>query len=178
MAGIRPTTNYGALVLNATYEPLCVVSARRAVVLLLTSKAIAVTEGDDIFRSERQTLRVPSVLRLTRYVRVPYHAHVGLTRRAVFARDGNRCAYCQGPAETIDHVIPRSRGGEHIWTNVVAACARCNHLKGNRTPAEIGWRLHVAPRAPQGAAWRILGHRVPDPRWADWLGWAGAEVSA
>jgi 5-methylcytosine-specific restriction endonuclease McrA len=92
-----------------------------------------------------------------------------MSRRAIFARDGWRCAYCHGSAETIDHVLPRSRGGRHAWDNVVAACARCNHTKGDKTPAELGWRLRVIPMAPKGLAWRVLGHRAPDPRWADWL---------
>jgi 5-methylcytosine-specific restriction endonuclease McrA len=65
--------------------------------------------------------------------------------------------------------MPRSRGGIHAWDNVVAACARCNHKKGDRTPAELGWRLHAAPAQPKGQAWRVLGHRAPDPRWSDWL---------
>ncbi|MGH2602062.1 MAG: HNH endonuclease [Dehalococcoidia bacterium] len=170
MGGSRITNGSASLVLNATYEPLCVVSQRRAVILVLTSRAICVSDGDGFLHSERQTLPIPSVVRLTRYVRVPYRAHVGLTRRAVFARDRWHGGYCSGPAETIDHVMPRSRGGEHIWENVVAACARCNHVKGDRTPAELGWRLHEAPAAPRGAAWRVLGHRTPDPRWLDWLG--------
>ena len=157
------------LLLNATYEPLCVVSCRRAVVLVLTEKAVPVEEGDGAFHSATTAVPVPSVLRLTRYVRVPYRAQVPLTRRAVFARDGGRCAYCSGPAETIDHVVPRSRGGRHDWDNVVAACARCNHSKGDKTPAELGWRLHVVPAPPKGAAWRVMGHRAPDPRWAQWL---------
>lgn len=169
MPDIRPAASWGALVLNATYEPLCVVSVRRATVLVLTAKAICVADGEGFLHSARHSLPVPSVVRLTRYVRVPYRGHVGLSRRAVFARDGWRCAYCHGPAETIDHVLPRSRGGHHVWENVVAACARCNHTKGDRTPAELGWRLHRLPAAPKGAAWRVLGHRAPDPRWADWL---------
>ncbi|MEU1812171.1 HNH endonuclease [Micromonospora sp. WMMD1076] len=169
MPDIRPTAGSGALVLNATYEPLCVVSVRRAAILVLSAKAICVADGEGILHSARNALPVPSVVRLTRYVRVPYRTHVGLSRRAVFARDGWRCAYCRGPAETIDHVFPRSRGGRHAWENVVAACARCNHTKGDKTPAELGWRLHHLPAAPKGAAWRVLGHRAPDPRWADWL---------
>ena len=170
MSSTRAGDGKGALVLNATYEPLCVVSQRRAVVLVLTSRAVCVTNGDGFLRSERQVVPLPSVVRLNRYVRVPYRAQVGLTRRAVFVRDRWRCGYCQAPAETIDHVIPRSRGGEHIWENVVAACARCNHLKGDRTPAELGWRLRKVPTAPKGPVWRILGHRTPDPRWLIWLG--------
>lgn len=167
---------YGALVLNVTYEPLCVVSVRRAVILILTAKAICVSDGGGLLHSARTSLPMPSVVRLTRFVRVPYRAHVGLTRRAVFARDGWRCVYCGGGAETIDHVLPRSRGGRHTWENVVAACARCNHRKGARTPAEIGWRIPVAPAAPRGAAWRVLGHRTPDPRWADWLTFSATQA--
>ncbi len=170
MPDIPPASRPVALVLNATFEPLCVVSVRRAAILILTSRAVCVTDGDGFLHAERIALAVPSVIRLTRYVRVPYRPHVGLNRRAVFARDGWRCAYCRGPAETLDHVLPRSRGGDHAWENVVAACARCNHRKGDRTPGEMGWRLHRPPAAPKGAAWRILGHRSADPRWNDWLG--------
>jgi 5-methylcytosine-specific restriction endonuclease McrA len=170
MPDIRPTLSSTVLVLNATYEPLCVVSLRRAAILVLSAKAVCVTDGDGILHSAREALTVPSVVRLTRYVRVPYRAHIGLSRRGVFARDGGRCAYCRGPAETIDHVMPRSRGGRHVWENVVAACAPCNHTKGDRTPAEMGWRLATPPAAPQSGAWRVIGHRTPDPRWRTWLG--------
>ena len=178
MPDIRRTAANTALVLNSTYEPLCVVSVRRVTILILSAKAVCVADGDGILHSARASLPVPSVVRLTRYVRVPYRAHVGMSRRAIFARDGWRCAYCKGSAETIDHVLPRSRGGRHTWDNVVAACARCNHAKGDRTPAELGWRLHVAPTAPKGTAWRVLGHRAPDPRWADWLALPDASVAA
>jgi len=169
MPDIRRTANSSALVLNATYEPLGVVSIRRATILILSSKAVCLADGDGVLHSERTSLAVPLVVRLTRYVRVPFRPYVGLSRRAIFARDGGRCAYCHAPAETIDHVLPRSRGGHHAWENVVAACARCNHTKGDRTPGELGWRLRVAPAAPRGSAWRVLGHRAPDPRWAEWL---------
>lgn len=169
MPDIRHTASSSALVLNQTYEPLGVVSIRRAAILLLAAKAVCVADGDGFLHSARECLPIPLVIRLTRYVRVPYRTHVGLSRRAIFARDGGRCAYCQGPAETIDHVLPRSRGGRHTWDNVVAACARCNHVKGAHTPAELGWRLHPAPAAPKGLAWRVLGHRTPDPRWSAWL---------
>ncbi|HZE38548.1 MAG TPA: HNH endonuclease [Stackebrandtia sp.] len=161
------TTN--ALVLNATYEPLCVVSVRRAAVLLLSEKAETVTPGDGFLHSAQAIIQIPSVVRLNRYVKVTRRRGVSLTRRAVFARDGWKCAYCGGPAETIDHVMPRSRGGGHIWENVVASCARCNHKKSDRTPGEMGWRLASAPKAPKNPLWRVLGHRTPDPRWAMWL---------
>src|SRR5437764_10300403 len=103
-----------ALVLNATYEPLCVVSNRRAVVLVLADKAVPVESTGRALHSERIVVEVPSVVRLVRFVRVPYRNHVPLTRRAVFARDGGRCVYCSGPATSLDHVIPKSRGGEHV----------------------------------------------------------------
>jgi 5-methylcytosine-specific restriction endonuclease McrA len=157
------------LLLNATYEPLGVVSSRRAVVLIVAEKAVLVEDGDGAVHSVTRTIPVPAVVRLTRYVRVPYRGHVPLTRRAVFARDGGRCAYCEAPATSLDHVIPRSRGGTHTWDNVVASCRRCNHTKADRAIADLGWRLRTTPRAPSGPAWRILGHRAPDPRWHGYL---------
>lgn len=158
-----------ALVLNATFEPLCIIPTRRAAVLVLTDKAVPVQEGDGVFRSESRLLIAPSVVRLTRFVKIPYRGDISLTRRAIFARDRSRCVYCSDPATTVDHVLPRSRGGRHVWENVVAACNRCNHRKANYTLTELGWRLPRAPIAPVGVAWRILGHRTPDPRWLDWL---------
>ncbi len=158
-----------ALLLNATYEPLCVVSSRRAVVLVLTQKAVPVEDGDGCFHSVTTAVPVPSVVRLTRFVRVPYRAQVPLTRKAVFARDGGRCAYCGTTATSVDHVVPRSRGGLHSWDNVVASCARCNHTKADRPITELGWRLRTVPRAPSGMAWRVLGSRPSDPRWRTYL---------
>jgi 5-methylcytosine-specific restriction endonuclease McrA len=158
-----------ALVLNASFEPLCVVSGRRAVVLLLTAKAVAVEEGQQVLHSERAQVLVPVVVRLTRYVKVPYASTVPLTRRAVFARDGGRCQYCSAPATSLDHVVPRSRGGAHSWENVVSACGRCNHVKGDRAVADLGWRLRRPPVAPSGAAWRVVGVRRLDPRWRPFL---------
>ena len=168
-----------ALVLNATYEPLCVVSSRRALVLVLSGKGVTVEASELVMRSERSIFQVPLVVRLTRYVRVPYRGHVPLTRRAVFARDGGRCVYCAAPATSIDHVIPRSRGGEHIWENVVSCCRRCNHAKADRVIAELGWRMHRPPSAPTGPAWRVLGTGRMHPQWRAYLpGLDLEEVSA
>ncbi len=158
-----------ALVLNATYEPLCVVSSRRAVVLVLAGKAVPVELGEDEVHSEHLAMRVPVVVRLARFVRVPYTGHVPLTRRAVFARDGGRCVYCAAPATSIDHVVPRSRGGTHVWENVVSCCRRCNHAKADRGLPELGWRLRRAPRAPSGPAWRVLGTGRMHPDWQPYL---------
>ncbi|WP_439957936.1 HNH endonuclease [Modestobacter marinus] len=165
-----PVTTAATLLLNATYEPLCVVSSRRAIVLVLGAKAEAVDVTEDLVHAERLALAVPVVVRLTRYVRVPYPVQVPLSRRAVFTRDGQTCVYCGASATSIDHVVPRSRGGTHSWDNVVAACRRCNHQKADRSLAEMGWSLPHPPRAPSGAAWRLLGHRTVDPRWREWLG--------
>lgn len=169
-SGLRAALAGAALVLNASYEPLCIVSARRAAVLVLTNKAVAVTDGDTVLHSESQALVVPAVARLTRFVKVPFRGQVSLTRRAVFGRDHGSCGYCGGTANTIDHVLPRSRGGRHVWENVVAACHRCNHLKADRTVEELGWKLRSRLIAPSGLAWSVLGHRRPDPRWLHWLG--------
>jgi 5-methylcytosine-specific restriction endonuclease McrA len=165
-----PGTSGATLLLNATYEPLCVVSTRRAIVLVLAAKAEPVDSAADVVHAELISLAVPVVARLTRYVRVPFPSSVPLSRRAVFTRDGQTCVYCGSSATSIDHVVPRSRGGTHTWDNVVAACRRCNHTKADRSLAEMGWALPHPPRTPSGAAWRLLGTRTVDPRWRDWLG--------
>ena len=169
----------GALVLNATYEPLCVVTTRRAVVLVLAQKAVVVEADATALHSERLTLAVPSVLRLSRFVRVPYRARVPMSRRGVLSRDGGRCAYCDGRADTIDHVVPRSRGGAHVWENVVAACAKCNHRKADRLLAEIGWALAFRPVQPVVSGGFAAGYTGRHPTWEPYLSaWAPAEVAS
>jgi 5-methylcytosine-specific restriction endonuclease McrA len=163
-----------ALVLNATYEPLCVVSLRRAVVLVLAEKAVVVEVTSDLMHSERLTVPIPTVVRLARFVRVPYRREVPLTRRAVLERDAHRCVYCGIKADTIDHVRPRSRGGTHVWTNVVAACARCNHRKGDRLLAELGWHIAVTPMQPPSTVAVVMGWTVREPSWEPYLGLATA----
>lgn len=157
-----------ALVLNATEQPLAVVPARRAVVLVLKEKAEVVVPDGQVFRSERLSIEAPSVVRLRYYVRVPYRTHAALTRRAVFARDGWVCQYCGAAAENLDHVVPRSRGGAHTWENVVAACRRCNSRKENRGPHEVGLKLARVPFAPSDGLRLSLGH--VEPGWELYLG--------
>lgn len=161
----------GTLVLNASYEPLCVVPTRRAVVLLLAEKASVVEAGEDFLHSATSSIQVPRVVRLNRYVRVPYRRQVPLTRRAVLARDAHRCVYCAVRADTIDHVVPRSRGGLNEWTNVVAACARCNHRKGDRLLSEIGWTLPRPPVQPSATVALVLAWAKRDPAWDRYLGY-------
>jgi len=156
-----------ALVLNTTDSPLAVVPARRAVVLVLKDKAEVVLTNGLVFRSERIELEAPSIVRLHRFVRVPYRARAPLTRRAVFARDAWICQYCGAPAENLDHVIPRSRGGEHVWENVVAACRRCNAKKENRLLSEVGLRLARRPFPPRDGFRLMLGRL--EPGWDSYL---------
>lgn len=158
-----------ALVLNATFEPLCVVPARRAVVLVLADKAELVHESGALMRSARLAVPVPSVIRLRTYVRLPFRRRAALNRRAVFARDGSSCQYCNAPAESIDHVVPRSRGGPHSWENVVAACRPCNSRKRDRLLSEAGMVLRRHPLAPREQTWIALAvGTVPDD-WTPYL---------
>lgn len=158
-----------ALLLNASFEPLCVVSERRAVVLVLKEKAEIIEPTDRELHAERLTVAVPSVIRLRRFVRVPYRSRVPLSRRAVFVRDGHRCQYCNGPAENLDHVVPRSRGGEHSWENVVAACRTCNMRKEDRMLHESGLALRRAPRAPHSSLWLVANGNGVAPDWGQYL---------
>jgi 5-methylcytosine-specific restriction endonuclease McrA len=157
------------LLLNASFEPLCVVSIRRAVVLVLKEKAEVVERNGAELHSERAVVPVPSVIRLVHFVRVPHRNRVPLSRRAVFARDGHRCQYCNRTAENIDHVVPRSRGGPHAWENVVASCRSCNSRKEDRLPAEAGLRLHRPPRAPHASLWLVATAGSLDPAWEAYL---------
>lgn len=159
-----------SLVLNASFEPLSVVAARRAVVLVLNGKAVVVETRGESWRSERAEVDVPSVVKLTSFVKVPFHRSVPVTRRAVFGRDGHRCQYCGAQAESIDHVVPRSRGGGHTWDNVVAACRRCNVRKGDRLPVEAGLLLKHPPTAPHRYGWIYAGAGYSlDPSWHPYL---------
>lgn len=157
-----------ALVLNASYEPLCVVPSRRALLLTLNGKAETVHESDEVIRSERASFAVPSVVRLSHYVKVPYRAGIAVNRRAVFLRDGGKCQYCNAAAESIDHVIPRSRGGTHTWENVVAACRPCNSRKRDRLLEETNFVLHRRPIEPLQRVW--LAAFDPLPEWVTYLG--------
>jgi 5-methylcytosine-specific restriction endonuclease McrA len=158
------------LVLNAGYEPLAVVSFRRALVLVLAGKATIVVDGPTPVVSASTTLPRPSVILLVRYVRVPHGRAIPVSRRGVLRRDEHRCAYCQGHATTVDHVLPRSRGGADSWDNLVACCLRCNNLKGNLTPEEKGWKLRFRPRPPRGPGWAVRGADAREPSWEAFLG--------
>ena len=158
------------LVLNAGYEPLAIVSFKRALVLVLNDKATVIerVEEDPVWAQHAAYDR-PAVILLTRYVRVPGARRIPGTRRGVLRRDGHRCAYCGKSAATIDHVLPRSRGGRDSWENLVACCLRCNNVKGDRTPSEMRWELRIRPGMPHGTAWTVRGTERADPRWEPYL---------
>ena len=165
-------TYYGhgrTLLLNATWEPLKVISTRRAVVLVLAEKAEVVHQSGQQMHSASLAIEIPSVIRLRYFVKVPYRARLRLTKKNIMARDEHRCVYCTKRADTIDHVLPTSRGGKHIWENVVAACQSCNSKKADKTLEELGWHLSHKPVAPMGTHWIIIGVAQPDPAWTPYL---------
>jgi 5-methylcytosine-specific restriction endonuclease McrA len=166
------------LALNASYEPLTLVSSRRAIRLVLDGKAeILEVDSDRAFRSERANVPCPTVIRLVRYVRVPRRFRRQVTNTFLFARDGYSCMYCGAHRSelrgreflTRDHVHPRSRGGENSWQNVVTACSPCNNRKGDRTPDEAGLALRTVPREPNYVhlVWAV---RRVTPIQARWIG--------
>jgi len=161
------------LVLNAGYEPLAVVSFKRALMLVMNDKAsvIEIADGDPVWGTHDMYDR-PAVILLSRYVRVPTGGRVPVTRRGVLRRDAHRCGYCAKPAATIDHILPRSRGGADSWENLVACCLRCNNVKGDRTPQEMNWELRFRPTPPRGGVWSVRGVERADPVWEPYLGLA------
>jgi 5-methylcytosine-specific restriction endonuclease McrA len=153
------------LVLNATFEPINVCTVRRAAVLLLKEKAVLLERAARPLHSERLTLDRPTVIRLISFVKIPRDAHGRkITRKAVLARDAWTCQYCGSRKSglTVDHVVPRSRGGKSVWDNIVASCATCNRRKGNHLPREIKMHPRTKPRAPGPTVFiRIASPTIP-----------------
>jgi 5-methylcytosine-specific restriction endonuclease McrA len=162
-------SNRRSLVLNASFEPLGVSSARRALILVLNHRAVVAEKSEVVIHHQSGSFTLPSVIRLQRFVKVKFRRSVPLSRRSVFARDGGRCVYCNNYATTIDHVIPKSKGGQHSWENVVSSCHDCNHTKDDFSLNQLGWRLEPMPFEPRGHFWSILGHEKPDPVWEVYL---------
>ena len=159
------------LVLNASYEPLHVTSVKRAITLVQYGVAEVLEIGGDVVRSPSTVLRVPSVIRLRRYVRRPRVHPVPFNRRNVLRRDTYTCQYCGSEQDlTLDHVLPRSRGGRHGWENVITACRPCNQRKGNRTPDEAGMPLRTRPRAPTFGVYAHGQFAHWQPEWAQYIG--------
>jgi 5-methylcytosine-specific restriction endonuclease McrA len=159
------------LVLNATYEPINVCTVRRAAVLLLKEKAELVERALWELRSEHTAMPRPVVIRLVSYVNVPRDtSRRKITRRAVFARDGWSCQYCGTRSSlTVDHVIPRSKGGDSSWENIVASCAPCNRRKGDRLPAQADMHPRKQPRAPHAHVFITVAAPTIPAAWRQWL---------
>ena len=152
------------LVLNATYEPINVCTVRRAIVLLLKEKAEMVERAEWRLHSASTSIARPLVIRLVSYVRVPRDtSRRKITRRAVFARDDWTCQYCGARSNlTVDHVVPRSKGGESTWENIVASCAPCNRRKGDMLPRQVGMHPLRPPRTPSPTVFiRVASPSIP-----------------
>jgi 5-methylcytosine-specific restriction endonuclease McrA len=162
------------LVLNANFEPINICSTRRAMGLLLTGKADMVVNGRGYIHTIKELLPRPSVIRLENQIHRP-RPRVKLTRREVFRRDNYTCQYCgkHDGGLTVDHVMPRHLGGQHVWTNVVAACPSCNHHKGGRKLEESRMVLLHKPKEPPANASYIFGRHLTDNgEWEPYIsGW-------
>jgi 5-methylcytosine-specific restriction endonuclease McrA len=164
------------LLLNATYEPITVVPWQRAMTLWAQGKAEIVDTHDREVKAVSFSFKLPSIIRLLRFVRLrTKHESVPFTRANIYARDNHSCAYC-GAYDvelTLDHVVPESRGGKKSWDNIVAACRECNKTKGARTPEEAGMMLLHKPVVPNAAVRVVAGKRRTPSAWQRFLYWAG-----
>jgi 5-methylcytosine-specific restriction endonuclease McrA len=158
------------LILNQNYEPLSICSARKAILLLVLGKVEVIECSGFIVRSVSRRYELPSIVRLGRFVHVP-RKRILLSRSNILKRDNHRCQYC-GTEEspfTVDHVVPRDRGGLGTWDNLVCACSSCNGRKGNRTPQEAGMTLIRKPRKPGHLFFMQSAAHIPDDRWKPYL---------
>jgi len=156
------------LILNNGYEPLGTCDAKKAITLVYLTKAMIVEEDKDIeLHSPNQTMHMPSVIRLSNYVHLPYKK-LQPSKRNIFKRDKYVCQYCgekcQSP--TVDHIIPKSRGGKNVWTNMTTSCFRCNNKKNNRTPEEANMKLRSRPFIPSRT--HIIGYQESNPNNKEW----------
>jgi len=162
--------NSHVLVLNQSFEPMTITSAKKAIILIYLGKAEIIEKNNAVVRSINTSLPLPSIVRLTRYINVP-RKRIILSRKNIIKRDNHQCQYCgsrSGPV-TIDHIIPRDRGGEDTWENLVCACVTCNNRKSNRTPEEARLRLIRRPQKPNYIFFmRYVVSRI-DSRWEPYL---------
>ncbi|MBM3959023.1 MAG: HNH endonuclease [SAR202 cluster bacterium] len=172
----RLATRSPVLVLNQNYQPLNICDVRRAISLLGRGKAETLDVTETFVRSAYAAMPAPAVIRLVYMVRRPLHQR-RLSRREIFVRDGYRCQYCgtQTRHLTLDHVIPRSRGGQQSWTNVVSACTECNHHKAGRTPSEARMKLMREPAPPRPNPYAFFHVGQMRDSWRPFLPWLEAE---
>lgn len=158
------------LLLNRNYEPMSVVSARKAVVLFYLQKVEIIERHQAVIRSVTISIPLPSIVRLLQYIPVP-RKRIVLSRRNILKRDGQQCQYCgtTKPPLTLDHVIPRTKNGKDSWENLVCACVKCNNKKGNRTPEKAGMKLLNQPRRPSQLYFIQHFVGIRDSRWKPYL---------
>jgi 5-methylcytosine-specific restriction endonuclease McrA len=158
------------LILNQDFSAFALCSIQKAFILIYLEKAEMVHRSETgVLRSISHVYPVPSIIRLQRYVHVPYRG-IALSRHNVMKRDAFQCGYCGSTKNlTLDHMIPKSRGGDSSWTNLVTACMRCNTRKGDRTPEEAGLFLKQKPKKPSLAAFLATAAEVPDQNWHTYL---------
>ncbi len=161
------------LVLNQNYQPLNICNVRRAVVLVCVGKAEIITNGNMEIKSISSILPEPTVIRLSHMVKRP-PSKSKLSRKAVFFRDKFTCQYCNNKTTqlTLDHVIPRSKGGAHTGENVTSACIKCNHKKASKTPREASMKLISKPMAPRPNPYNIFIHRKIEDDWIPFIPWS------
>ena len=171
---VNGAINAAVLVLNQNYEPLNVCNARRAVVLLDVGKAELLVNGRGMIHTTHVLFPAPSVIRLMYLIRRPLFQR-RLSRREVFIRDRYACQYCgrESHTLTLDHIIPRYKGGLHSWENVVSACVPCNHRKAARTPIEADMRLLHEARAPRPNPYYLFHTHFLEEEWLQFMPWAG-----
>lgn len=162
------------LLLNASFEPLAVLSWKRAMVLVMDDRAeVIVGDEEDPIRTPSTTFPRPVVIRLIAYVKIPWRAKVALNKRNLYARDKGKCQYCLKDvglhSATIDHIVPRARGGKNEWTNVALACGDCNWKKGDRLLENTDMVLHTTPTVPRREGKEILVGVKANPAWSDYL---------
>lgn len=167
-----------ALLLNASYEPLRVISRRDAMTMVLTGRAIMVKESGDEWHTPTRAYAVPAVIRLINMVKVPFTSRVPLNRRTLKVRDNGECQVtgCTSAGTTVDHILPRSRGGEHTWQNTVLMCKPHNEQKDDKLLSDMGWTLKATPRAPAGP-WLLLTAAQTEVQ-EDWLPYLGLDDPA
>jgi 5-methylcytosine-specific restriction endonuclease McrA len=162
--------NRQVLILNQNYEPMSVIAAKKAVILLYLGKVEIIEHHSEYIHSVSRAFPYPSIVRLMSFISVP-RKRVVLSRKNVLKRDGHRCQYCGSSQRmlTVDHVIPKNRGGEESWENLVCACVQCNNRKGNRTPEEAGMHLSRRPQKPNHLFYIQHFVGMVDERWKPYL---------
>jgi 5-methylcytosine-specific restriction endonuclease McrA len=166
------TTSTKTLKLDSSFRPLEIVDSLEALVLCLIGKAYAIENYKEEVRSVSESFKLPAVIVLTRYVKFHFHTMTA-NRSNVIWRDQNKCQYCAKEDEsdilTIDHVLPRSKGGKNTWENLVTACKKCNQKKGNRTPKEANMKLLREPKRPKSSILRAINKKQVSDLWKNYL---------